>query len=107
MLSQHVVKIYTCEQNLVRGYDRRNLQKKLSLYESRERTGKMTVEECALSFSMPPDIATGTQVEQSVGHGLSGHLEPETPGSHRGRASTPPGSARVVGSVLGQARNAA
>ena len=56
---------------------------------------------------MHADIAAGTQVEQRVGHGLTGHLEPETPGSHRGRASTPPGSARVVGSVLGQARNAA
>ena len=60
-----------------------------------------------LSFSMHADIAAGTQVEQRVGHGLTGHLEPETPGSHRGRASTPPGSAHVVGSVLGQARNAA
>ena len=45
MLSQHVVKIYTCEQNLVRGYDRSNSQKKTTLYESRARTGKMTVEE--------------------------------------------------------------
>ena len=61
----------------------------------------------SLLFSMHVDIPTGAQVEQRVGHGLTGHLEPENPGSHRGRASTTPGSARVVGSVLGQARHAA
>ena len=55
----------------------------------------------SLLFSMHVDIPTGAQVEQRVGHGLTGHL-----GSHRGRASTTPGSARVVGSVLGQARHA-
>ena len=71
-----------------------------------------------LSFSMHADIPnsnrctvfpipTGAQVETRAGHGLTGHLEPENLGSHRGRASITPGSAHVVCSVLGQARHAA